>query len=63
MDNSNIISERTIVQAFSDFMEDYAPNPYINTEWPMENGVYQQYSGYDNTTICQSGMLGSITLL
>lgn len=33
--------------AYEKMMKDYTPSQYVNTEWEMQNGIYKQYSLYD----------------
>ena len=34
----------------------YEPSDFINREWPMKDGMYQQYSGYDTDDFGISGV-------
>ena len=34
-------------ESFKRFLEGYKQNPFVSHEWPMENGIYKQYSAFD----------------
>lgn len=44
MENDN----KDLVKQYTSIMKDYEPNLYTSGPWPMENGVYKQYSAYEN---------------
>lgn len=51
----NPIMEKELAQAFSEMMKDYKPSEYVTREWPMKDGMYQQYSAYESDVQCTSG--------
>ena len=53
--------DRTVL--FSELMKDYHPSEFISKEWPMKDGLYQQYSGFENDVECPSGTHSSIVML
>lgn len=62
--DSNIHSKKKdIVKEYSDFMSGYIPSPYVNKEWPMEDGMYLQYSGWDNTEIGVTGTIHNLSCI
>lgn len=52
-----------IAEAFKQFVDGYQKSPYISTEWPLENGLYKQYSAFDRSEPIVSGTTGSIKSL
>ena len=46
------MQDKELVEQLNDFLKDYDP-PFVSNDWPMENGVYKQYSAFDtsNTTV------------
>ena len=50
-------------QTYSDLMKGYQPSDYVNKEWPMKDGMYQQYSAFDSDIQCSSGTHTSIIML
>ena len=55
--------EKDLAQTFSELMKDYQPSEYINKEWPMKDGMYQQYSAFENDVQCTSGTHTSFIML
>lgn len=49
--------------AYEKMMKDYTPSQYVNTEWEMQNGIYKQYSLYDDNCVSVSGTVNSIKAL
>jgi len=37
----------SIEDAFNKFVDGYQPKPFISCEWPLENGIYKQYSAFE----------------
>lgn len=52
-----------ITKAYSELCNGYHPSPYVNTEWPMKDGMFQQYSGFEDDSPCSTGTLNSIVIL
>lgn len=50
-------------EAYEKMMKDYSPSPYVNTEWKMQNGIYKQYSVYDENCVSVTGTVNSIKAL
>ena len=46
--------------AFKQFVDGYEKSPYLSTEWPMENGLYKQYSAFEHSEPIVSGTTSSI---
>lgn len=55
--------EKDRAQVFSELMEGYQPSEYVNKEWPMKDGMYQQYSAFENDVQCTSGTHTSTLML
>lgn len=36
-------------------MKDYQPSDCVSKGWPMKDGMYQQYSAFENDIQCTSG--------
>lgn len=51
-----------IAETYYDFMDTYAPSPYVNTEWPMEHGIYKQYSAFKDDVKSTAGTFDSIVV-
>lgn len=47
--------DHNLSEQYSQLMRDYKPSPYVTTEWPMKDGMYQQYSGYEDNSPSVSG--------
>lgn len=47
--------KKDLANTFMSLMKDYQPSEYINKEWPMKDGMYQQYSAFENEVQCTSG--------
>ena len=46
---------KDLVEQYNSIMKDYEPKPFISGDWPMENGVYKQYSAFENQTVSVGG--------
>lgn len=46
---------KDLVEQYKSIMKDYEPKPFISADWPMENGVYKQYSAFENQTVSVGG--------
>lgn len=55
--------EQDLTKAYSEFMTGYQPSDYVTKEWPMKDGMYQQYSAFENDVQCASGTHTSIVML
>ena len=55
--------DKDIAASFDELMKGYQPSEYVNTEWPMKDGMYQQYSAFENDVQCASGTHTSIIML
>jgi len=56
-------NNQNVKEAYDHIMKDYAPSPYVNTEWEMQNGFYKQYSILDENSVCVTGTVQSIKAL
>ena len=50
-------------EQYREIMEGYNPSPFINREWPMKDGMYQQNSAFENDVVCASGTSTSLIML
>lgn len=41
-------TKEPIINDYNHLMEGFEPSAYINREWTMQNGLYQQYSAFPN---------------
>jgi len=48
------------VELYNKLMNGFEPSPYVSTEWEMQDGIYRQYSAYENNTFSSSGTNSSI---
>lgn len=39
-----------LVEMYESIMKDYKPQDFVLNVWPMENGVYKQYSAYEKNS-------------
>ncbi len=52
-----------IMRQYDKFIKGYEPSNLICQDWPMQNGIYQQYSIYKNNTPSSSGTSASVKAL
>lgn len=45
MDNK----EMDLLQQYDAIMDGYEPLTFVSSDWPMENGVYRQYSAFEES--------------
>lgn len=57
------MEEKDIKELYADMMSGYEDSPLMNREWPMKDGMYQQYSAFETDVKCSSGTNQSITML
>lgn len=48
---------------YSELMETFEPSPYIGQEWPMKDGLYQQYSSFKEEVPCIAGTSSLLNIL
>lgn len=53
----------TIKPIYDQVISGYTPSKYVNTDWKMRNGVYPQYSVFENNESYPSGTSKSIQSL
>lgn len=56
-------NDKNFEDEYNDFMRGYEKSPFIDTEWPMKDGMYQQYSGWDNDAVGVSGTVQALIML
>ena len=56
-------NDKTIEKEYNDLMTGYEKSPFIDTEWAMKDGMYQQYSGWDNDVVGVSGTFQNLKML
>lgn len=44
-----------LIEQYNSIMKGYAPQNFVANNWPMENGVYKQYSAYEQSNNSVSG--------
>ena len=54
-------NEKELTEKLQEFLKDAPHNTYISREWEMKNGIYQQYSAYNDSTPCESSTINTIT--
>lgn len=52
-----------VERVYDQIVSGYTPSEYINTDWKMRDGVYQQYSVFENNESYPSGTSKSIQSL
>ena len=55
--------EKDLKKDYEKIMDGYEPSQYVNKEWPMKDGMYQQYSAFEDDVQCTSGTQSSIVML
>lgn len=53
--------DRKIIEDYNMFMDGFERS-YFSQEWAMQDGIYQQYSEYDNSCVCIAGTNASTIL-
>ena len=48
--------DEDIKYLYNQFIKGYGPSDFINRDWPMKDGMYQQYSGYDTDDLGITGV-------
>ena len=44
-----------IIEKYNSIMKGYEPQNFVPDNWPMENGVYKQYSAFEQSNTSVSG--------
>ncbi len=52
-----------IKETFDNFMKGYSPSEFVDKEWRMQDGLYQQYTIYKNDVPGVSGTMSSVKAL
>lgn len=47
--------DKEILEGYNSIMKDYEPQTFVSGDWPIENGVYKQYSAFDESKNSVSG--------
>ncbi len=55
--------DKNLTESCDRLMKDYKPSQYVNQNWPMKDGMYQQYSAFEDDVQCVSGTSKSIVML
>ncbi len=55
--------DKNLTESYDRLMKDYKPSQYVNQNWPMKDGMYQQYSAFEDDVQCASGTNKSIVML
>ena len=42
---------KDLAKEYNAIMNGFSPEPLISGDWPMENGMYKQYSAFEDTSI------------
>lgn len=53
----------TIEDTFTKFVDGYQPKPFISSEWPLEDGIYKQYSAFEESGVSVSGTANTLKLI
>ena len=40
-------NKEEIIEKYNSIMKGYEPQNFVPSNWPMENGVYKQYSAFE----------------
>lgn len=49
------IKKEELINKYDSIMKGYTPHNFVESNWPMENGVYKQYSAYEKPDNIVSG--------
>lgn len=49
------IKKEELINKYDSIMKGYTPLNFVESNWPMENGVYKQYSAYEKPDNIVSG--------
>lgn len=55
--------DKDFAQTFVEMTKVYQSSDFVDKEWPMKDGMYQQYSAFENDVQCASGTQTSIVML
>lgn len=55
--------EKDRINSYDGMMKGYEPSKYVNQDWPMKDGMYLQYSAFENDVQCTTGTHASIMAL
>lgn len=47
--------EKDIIEKYNSIIKGYEPQTFVTGNWPMENGMYKQYSAFKNSNYSVSG--------
>lgn len=47
--------EKNLIEKYNSMMRGYEPQTFVSGNWPMENGVYKQYSAFEESNNSVSG--------
>lgn len=47
--------EKNIIESYNSIMKGYETQTFVSGNWPMENGVYKQYSAFNESDNSVSG--------
>lgn len=47
--------DKSLVEQYGELMHGYEPQQFISNVWPLENGVYRQYSAFESSGTVVSG--------
>jgi hypothetical protein len=53
----------SLLSVFDKIIKEYEPSKFVQTEWKMQDGLYVQYSAYENNTPCVVGDIHSLSLV
>lgn len=53
----------SLLSVFDKIIKEYEPSKFVQTEWEMQDGLYVQYSAYENNTPCVVGDIHSLSLV
>ncbi len=55
--------DKNLIESYDQLMKGYKPSQYVNQSWPMKDGMYQQYSAFEDDVQCASGTHKSTVML
>lgn len=53
----------SLLSVFDKILKEYEPSKFVQTEWEMQDGLYVQYSAYENNAPCVVGDIHSLSLV
>lgn len=57
------MEKNQILANYNDFLSDFVPSKYINTEWKMKDGLYEHYSCQESSSVSTTANINTVKSL